>query len=275
MTASRPAFVHALAKGLEILSAFAEGELLGNQQLVERTGLPKATVSRLTSTLVDLGYLRLDAASRRYAVGTRLLGLGASVQRRIGLFGVARPHMQALSREIGLTVSLGTRDRLGITVLEVQRPPALTRLVTNIDVGTVLPLPTTAMGLAWLAAAPAAERAQVLAGLARRDPAAWPQWREAVERAVGELARQGFVTTQRSWGRDVNGVGVPLLLRERRALYAFHCAGPSARMPGTLMRRELGPRLLAMVGEVQQAMLEIALPRVLPPERHDPGPDTA
>ena len=26
--------------------------------------------------------------------------------------------MQALSREIGLTVSLGTRDRLGITVLD-------------------------------------------------------------------------------------------------------------------------------------------------------------
>ncbi len=68
---------------------------------------------------------------------------------------------------------------------------------------------------------------------------------------------------------------MPLLLRERRALYAFHCAGPSARMPGPLMRRELGPQLLAMVDAVQQAIPEVALPRVLLPERHDPGPDAA
>lgn len=270
MNTDRTEHVQSLARGLELLSAFAEGELLGNQQLVERTGLPKATVSRLTSTLVALGYLRLDALSRRYAVGTRLLSLGASLQRRIGLFAAARPLMQALSREIGLTVSLGTRDRLGITVLEVQRPPTPTRLVTNIDVGTVLPLPTTAMGLAYLAAAPAAERAQVLVALAARDPAAAPAWHEAVERAVADLARQGFVTTQRSWGREVNGVGVPLQLGERRALYAFHCAGPSARMPLATMRRELGPRLTAMVVEVGQALQRAAPPRVLPPERHEP-----
>ena len=270
MSAGRSEHVQSLARGLELLSAFADGELMGNQQLVARTGLPKATVSRLTSTLVELGYLRLDPVSRRYAVGTRLLGLGASLQRRIGLFAAARPLMQALSSEIGLTVSMGTRDRLGITVLEVQRPPTPTRLVTNIDVGTVLPLPTTAMGLAYLAAAPAAERAQMLVALEARDPTAAPSWRETVDRAEADLARQGFVTTQRSWGREVNGVGVPLLLGERRALYAFHCAGPSARMPVMLMRRELGPRLVAMVAEVGQALRRAAPPRVLPPERHEP-----
>ena len=73
--------VHSLAKGLEILSCFSEGELLGNQQLVELTGLPKATVSRLTSTLVKLGYLQVDPRSRKLAMGARVLGLGVSVDQ--------------------------------------------------------------------------------------------------------------------------------------------------------------------------------------------------
>ncbi|MGE0807232.1 MAG: IclR family transcriptional regulator, partial [Burkholderiaceae bacterium] len=121
-----PNYVHALAKGLDILSAFSEGDMLGNQQLVELTGLPKATVSRMTSTLVQLGYLREDVRSRKLTMGTRVLGMGAGVQRRQGLQHIARPLMQALSRETETTVSLGTRDRLGMLILEVARPPRTT-----------------------------------------------------------------------------------------------------------------------------------------------------
>lgn len=57
--ASNPAA--SLTRGLDILRAFAANDAtLGNQQLIERTGLPKATVSRLTATLVSLGYLHHD-----------------------------------------------------------------------------------------------------------------------------------------------------------------------------------------------------------------------
>ena len=45
-------FVTALARGLEILRCFQAGDpALGNQDIAERTGLPKPTVSRLTHTL--------------------------------------------------------------------------------------------------------------------------------------------------------------------------------------------------------------------------------
>ena len=57
--ASNPAA--SLTRGLEILRAFAANDAtLGNQQLIERTGLPKARVARLTATLVSLGYLHHD-----------------------------------------------------------------------------------------------------------------------------------------------------------------------------------------------------------------------
>ena len=242
-----PNFVFALAKGLEILAAFSGGELLGNQQLVERTGFPKATVSRLTSTLTKLGYLRVDPASGR-------LGMGVSVQRQVGLHEIARPFMEALSQDTQLTVSFGTRDRLALVFLEVIRPPDPTRLVVNTDAGSVLPLPLTAIGLAYLVAAPVKERAQILQELRPRHADEWDSIRAAIERAHDEYTSQGFVTAQRSLGRNISGVGVPLRLKApHHALYAFHCAGPSSVLSPARIE-EVGAKLVATVTAISHAM---------------------
>lgn len=265
-----PDFVHSLAKGLDILSTFSGGALLGNQQLVKLTGLPKATVSRLTTTLVLLGYLQLDSQTRKLRMGTRVLGMGVTVQREIGLQRVARPFMEALSRNIDLTVSFGTRDRTGLVFLEVVRPHTRARLVTNTDVGSVLPLASTSIGLAYIVAAPVKERAQILQSLSKRHPDEWPQLRLNIEKAHQEYERQAYVVTQKSWGRDVNGVGVPMKLRERHALYAFHCAGPASQLPMQRIRREIAPKLLAMIEDIQLAMDEPPDRVLIEPQIHQP-----
>ncbi|UUZ66587.1 IclR family transcriptional regulator (plasmid) [Polaromonas sp. P1-6] len=248
-------FVSSLAKGLEILSAFSQGELLGNQQLVARTGFPKATVSRLTSTLIELGYLRLDEQSRKFSMGTRVLGMGASVQRNIGLQRIARPFMEALSEESNATVGMGTRDRLGIVFLEVIRP-SRNRLTVNTDVGSVLPLESTAIGLTYLVAALLAERTRLLERLRRRHADNWEAVRGNIEKAHAEYQRTGFVSSQKSWDREVNGVGVPLFLNERRGLFVFNCAGPSHQLPLQYLKSVLGPRLIETVASIRQAMLD-------------------
>lgn len=265
-----PDFVQSLAKGLEILSAFSGGASLGNQQLVKLTGLPKATVSRLTTTLVTLGYLQPDTQSRKLQMGTRVLGMGVTVQREVGLQRVARPFMEALSRELELTVSFGTRDRTGLVFLEVARPPSSARLVTNTDVGSVLPLASTSIGLAYIVAAPVKERAQILQSLNKRHKDEWPQLRLNIEKAHLEYQRQGFVITQKSWGRDVNGVGVPLQLPERHMLYAFHCAGPASQLPLQRIRREIGPRLVGMISDIRLALGAPPQSVLVEPQIHQP-----
>ena len=48
-----------LERGVEILRAFRPGsDLLGNGELADRTGLSRATVSRLSQTLVGMGMLQ-------------------------------------------------------------------------------------------------------------------------------------------------------------------------------------------------------------------------
>ncbi len=252
-------FVQALAKGLEILAEFSSGQLLGNQELVERTGLPKATVSRLTSTLVALGYLRVDPGSRKLLLGARVLSIGASYQRHVALQRVARPWMERLSEELEMTVSLATRDQLEMVFLEVTRPPPTSiRLVTNTDIGSVMPIACTSIGLAYMVGASVRERAQIVQGLSRQHPQEWPTWRAGIERAHLEYQRQGFVTSQRSWGREVNAVGAPLVLREHQLVAAFHCAGPAALHSLPSLRRQIGPRLRETVAEIGQAMSQRA-----------------
>jgi len=250
--AHRPDFVGSLAKGLEILASFEHGDLLGNQELVARTGFPKTTVSRLTGTLASLGYLRLDERSRKYAMGTRLLGIGASLQRHIGLQRVARPFMESLAKELDVTVILGARDRDSLVFLELIRP-ARSGLTVNSDIGSVVPLDNTSIGQACLVAAPTAERIRVLEALRRQHPNDWESTRKRIEQAHADYQRLGFVISQQSAEKAVNGVGVPLVLGAK-GVYAMACAGPSFELPLARLTDILGPRLVQVVDKIKEKM---------------------
>ncbi len=258
--------VHSLAKGLEILSCFSEGELLGNQQLVELTGLPKATVSRLTSTLLKLGYLQVDPRSRKLTMGARVLGLGVSVQRKLGLQRCARPHMEAMSKRFGLTVTMGTRDRLSVVLLEVLRPPSLAKLVVNFDAGTHLPLTKTSLGLACLVNTPVKDRERVIDGLRKQLGDEWAEVRNRIEAAHQEYARYGYIVSQGSLGRDVGGVAVGMVPMGSNTPYVFHMAGPSNLMPLSLMRTEMGPAMKQMVQDIQLDMRSARPPKLVVPK---------
>ncbi len=248
----RPDFVTSLAKGLEVLAVFERGDMLGNLDLVARTGLPKTTVSRLTGTLVTLGYLRLDERSRKYTIGARMLGIGASVQRHIGLQRIARPFMELLAQELDTTVILGARDRTGLVFLELVRPPR-NLLTVNTDSGSVVPIASTSIGLAYLVAAPVIERVRLLESLRRHHSKDWEEVRKTIETAHTDYARQGFVVSQHTGKGTVSGVGVPVVLGSK-GVYTFACAGPSFELSLARLTKVLGPRLAHTVAKIKNAM---------------------
>ena len=70
-------FVVALARGLEVLRAFhVRDGFLGNQEIADRTGLPKPTVTRLTYTLCKLGYLMQVPRLGKYQLAPSAITLG-------------------------------------------------------------------------------------------------------------------------------------------------------------------------------------------------------
>ena len=101
-----------LAKGLDILHCFRPGEtFLGNKEICERVGLPKQTVSRLTLTLVVLGYLSYAESLCKYKLGSGVLALAYPLLTSMSFRHVVRPFMADLANEMGGSVSMGLRFR--------------------------------------------------------------------------------------------------------------------------------------------------------------------
>lgn len=243
-------FVTALGRGLQILAAFRDERELGNRDLSERTGLPATSITRLTYTLEELGYLRRAPGSRRFLPGAALLGLSASIQKNAGVLEAVRPHMEALAREMDTTVILGMRDRLSIVFVDLVRP-ATASLTVNTDIGSLVPLGTTSAGLAYLVAAPLAERTRLLRDLhTHLGDREGMTLRQEIQQAHESLRRHGFVVRVRNASSAVNSVSVPLHV-DGSQLHVLTCAGPIRDFSRKRLTDHLGPRLVQVAAAVR------------------------
>jgi DNA-binding IclR family transcriptional regulator len=254
--AGRPAedrhFVTALARGLEVLSCFRSGSVLGNQELATRCGLPKSTVSRLTATLTRLGYLIQIADSGKFRLGTATLSLGGAMLSKLDVRQVAGPWMEELAAQCKVEVALGARDRLSMVYVEAShgaRSPA-----ALLDVGARIPVATTAMGRAWLSAIDAPEREEFLERVRRRDAAAWPDVRRGIERSLHEHRTLGVTCSFGEWQPDVNGIACAVRPGDGLPPMAISCGGPAARLSPRHLLAEVRPRLIALVARIEDAL---------------------
>jgi len=242
-------FVTALARGLDILRCFSRKDReLGNTEIAARTGLPKATVSRLTFTLMQMGYLTHAPDTGRYALSVGVLAFSNAYLGTLDVRNIARPLMQSLADELAATVSLGAPDPSSqhMVFLEIcQGVGQMFRI--SMDVGSRVPHGWTAMGRAWLAALPSGEREEKLA-LYRRDMprAEWAEIQAGIDRAVRDYERYGFCLSVGEWNKDVWAVGTPMVSREGGRILAFNCSGPLFDITRQRIVADVGPRLLEL-----------------------------
>lgn len=247
-------FVTALARGLEVLACYCSGDrALGNLEIAQRTNLPKSTVSRLTSTLVRLGYLMQSEDSGKYRLGTATLSLGSAMLARMDVRQVARPLMQELADFSRAMVSLGTRDRLSMIYVETCRSSAA--LTLSLDVGSRIPVVSSAIGRAWLAAASERDRADVLERVRDVDHVAWPDVRQGVERALADVRSLGVASSFGEWQKDVNGIARAFSPGPGLPPMAINCGGPSFNLSREFLLGEVRPRLIEVAQRLEAALL--------------------
>ena len=88
--------VQSVERAFAILRVLAGGPV-GVTDLGERVGLPKSTVSRLLSTLEELGAVEQLTAGGEYRIGAAIAHLGASAVPGRSLVALARPHLAELN----------------------------------------------------------------------------------------------------------------------------------------------------------------------------------
>jgi DNA-binding IclR family transcriptional regulator len=255
-------FVAALERGLRVVRMFSSAhETLSNGELSRGTALSKATISRLTYTLSRLGYLTHDSASGRYRLGPGALSLGYASLSKFDARQVARPLMQSLAEYAGASVALCARDGLNMIYLELRRSP--NALGLGLDIGDRIPLATTSVGRAYLAALSDTERNPLLDDIRRSDPAVWPKVRRGIEQSVREVAERGYCLSLGDWVPEIHSVGVPLDVNSPYGTLALNIGGLASTLPPRLIESDLAPRLINLAHRVAEMLGAVTVERTV------------
>ena len=243
----------ALARGLEVLACFRSGDtLLGNGDLAERCRLPKSTVSRLSQTLARLGYLRYVDDVAKYRLGGSTLALGSAMLSGMAIRQMARPMMQEVADFSQAVVALGIRVGLGVIYIEVCRNKAA--LTLSLDVGSWVPLATTAIGRACLSAADDDERRDLMAQLRAADPTSWPRRKRTLEAAIEQHRKLGCCSSFGEWQPDVAGIAIGFRPGRGLPAMALNCGGPSFSLSRAFLLGEVRPRLASVVRRLEDSL---------------------
>ena len=246
-------FVVALSRGLEVLRAFHPNDgLLGNQEIAARTNLPRPTVSRLTYTLTKLGYLTPVPRFEKYQLAPSAMALGYAALANLGLRHLSEPYREEVMRATGGAVAVGGRDRHSMIYFGQSRDGHT--LGVQLDVGSRIPIATTAMGRAYIWALSAEDRSALLRELREHYGSRWSKMRDGIERSGETIAKHGFAVSAGDWQDDVAAVGVAIKLNDGTGPYAFNCGAPAFRFTEDRLLNDIGPRLVAMVRNIEAAL---------------------
>ncbi|KRC76472.1 HTH-type transcriptional regulator KipR [compost metagenome] len=238
--ANSPDFITALARGLDVLRCFRHGVVaLGNLDLARLTGLPKPTISRITYTLTELGYLRYHPDTGKYSPGYGVLALGFGLLAGLEVRELAKVSMTDLARDTGGAVALGAFDGDAMTYVEAIHGSSA--LYLRLPVGYRASL-DSAMGRAYLASLPAEECDGILARLGAAAPAG-----AAIDRARAELRESGCCFAIGEWQSGINAVAVPFTSITGEGVFVMSCGGPASLLEEPDLRARVAPALLAAV----------------------------
>lgn len=203
-----------LSKAFEVLRAFdSANRVMTLTEIVRASGMPKSTVHRLLSRLVELDVLE-EHGDTGYKVGLGLMRIGA-VTPALAMRDSAIPYLHSLQQWTGHTVHLAVLRQLDVVYIEALGPFGRAPTVPSIGIRT--PAHCTSAGKALLARSDLDELAR---SLPSPLPALTGRSQTSVDALISELRevrragyaretnehRQGFASVGAAI--EVNGVAV-------------------------------------------------------------------
>ena len=243
-----PDFIEALARGLQVIAAFRPNQpAMSLTEVATATGLARPTARRILLTLQDLGYVR--AAPAGFALTPRVLELGVAYVRSMGLWEVARPHMERLSAQTNESCSVAQLD--GSDIVYVARVAVPKIVALAVQIGTRFPALPTSLGKVLLAALDPDEADRVLAQPTRSGLT--PRWQpDRAERdaALREVRARGWALTDEQLARGIRSVAAPLRDGSGRVIAALNVNAHAAETSVEQLVQHHLPLLLRAAGEI-------------------------
>lgn len=244
---------HTLERALAVLKAFGgHPGPLANAELVRRTGFSKASISRITRTLVTLGYLDRASDGVRFQIGMRGPLLGHTYRANNPVSALCRPAMQAFADKHDLSVALAIGDGTDTLYIEYCKSPRIATL--RLEIGSRMPMELTSIGRAYLWAQQPRERAALFAEIRQKAGTGNPHVLAPTHRAFEHLERFGYCMASGEVQRDSYGISVPVYLGEPAVPLALNCGAILPAPPDAHIRNVLVPDLMKAADALKQAM---------------------
>jgi IclR family KDG regulon transcriptional repressor len=210
-----------------ILEELSRSEVLGLREVTQATDIPKSTVFRILSTLVDLGYVTRDS-NRNYRISPSLGSLVSDEAATDALRRLALPIMLELRDKYGETVNLGVQHIDKVTYLEVVPSEFALRLQESR--GASVPAHASALGKAILAFSPPEAASNLIRS--HKLETVTQHTISDPEEFLTELKRvrnAGFAFDRGEGSMLAICIGAPILDAKGNAIAAMSISGPASR----------------------------------------------
>lgn len=235
-------FVEALARGLDVITAFSTSHMsMTVSEVAAATSLARPTARRLLLTLETLGYVR--SVEGEYVLTPKVLELGTAYIDAQGMWDVARPHMQDLVRVTRESCSMSQLD--GSDIVYTARVPVSKIIGLSVQIGTRFPAVATSMGQVLLAGLSDSELDRVLRLPSHSQviPRVKPSRKQLAEILV-DVRKRGWALSdeQLSWG--IRSIAAPVHDGEGRTIAAVNVTVHASETSIAVLKKEHLPRLL-------------------------------
>ncbi|MDO8390071.1 MAG: IclR family transcriptional regulator [Actinomycetota bacterium] len=239
--------VQSIERAFALLKVLSGGPA-GVTDLADRVGLPKSTVSRLLSTLEELGVVEQPAAGGVYRIGAGMIELAAAASPGRSLISTARPHLIELNRRTGEASGISIPDGFDMFYLDQVTPNA--ELQVRDWTGTRIPMHAVPSGQALLALDDALLD-QYLAAPLQRFTQHTLTSATALRKRITEVRRAGYAWAMEEYAEGMNSVAAALRTQDGRVVAALHVYGPASRFPGERDAHEIGEMVKATAAKIK------------------------
>lgn len=220
--------VKSAERALAILDLFArERRPLHAKAIQTALDYPASSTIGLLKTLMRAGHLRFDRRTKLYVPTLRVVLLGDWIRETpLGSDRLRRALDRVVART-GETAFLSTPNDVAMQVTLIVRGPQ--PITLNVAPGATVPMPTSAVGQAFLATRPDRELAALLRRIRRESPS-------LADGEIATLRAQLDLVRRRGWAAayevlpGVGAVATALPAAPDEAVSVICVGGPSARI---------------------------------------------
>ena len=216
--------------------------------ITDATKLPKSTVSRILSTLGELGVVARGVSDGSYRLGPGAQVFAGRDPIEADLVRTAHPILVRTAERLDEDLGLALPDGDHVRYVDQGRSQRAVRI--RVYVGERTPLHTTAAGLVALAELPDQDVEVLLARPLDPWGRGTPINPMDLRSTVTSVRSKGVAWTEEAWADGVNGAAVPVQGPEGDLVAILNAFGPSYRFPGDHDRTEVAKCLFDAANEI-------------------------